>query len=177
MKKSKVLLGITTAMTVATSQCRGPVDLGQYLTGNYVDKKGRNLLQVLAKHSYDDNFTLSFKPFLLPQQIAQDNAVTFQKWKIILEIMPKELLPVIVMAEGLEMAKQLTEAKDNNGDTALDILNKKNSSHVRSQDLKEVLTSMKEDFEEMDRQKAAEQEREQQEQQEQELRERLGLGE
>jgi Pyruvate/2-oxoacid:ferredoxin oxidoreductase delta subunit len=42
------------------------------------------------------------------------------------------------MNEMRELAKNLVNAKDNNGDTALNILNKKNSSHPRCQEIKKM---------------------------------------
>jgi hypothetical protein len=139
MKNSKMLILTVAAMTFAVNAqaSHSPIDLGQFVTGTHVDKDGRNLLQVFAAECDNDNFTVSVKPFELPEKIVQDNIATFARWGSY-QTMPQELVQVIIMDEMIKLTKAAIEGKDNNGDTALGILNKKNSSHPRCHAIKKM---------------------------------------
>ena len=130
MKSYKGLL-LAGAMITFTAHA---IELGQYLTGNYVDEKGRTFLHKLAHHSCRKKFTLQLDLFDFVE-----NKIPVEKPKLencinemrFLYNLSPEFAFLVVLAEAV----QFVNLKDNNGDTALDLARKSRDESILGGDV------------------------------------------
>src|SRR4030095_1603040 len=101
----------------------GAVDLEQYITGNKVDADGKTFLHILAENCDNNEFTIEIKPFNgIDKKIQQESAKL--AWEVALASTFSEQKQNEI---ALGRAKTIVMAKDNDGETALDILKRKNA--------------------------------------------------
>ncbi|HLJ31712.1 MAG TPA: hypothetical protein VKU36_04700 [Candidatus Babeliales bacterium] len=105
----------------------GIVDLEQYLFGD-VDSNGQTILHRIAGNCDNDNFTVRIKLFDFLEnadksESAQAMGKKIEMYNALLQVLPKELVAVAV----LEEINDFVQIKDNNGNTALDIVKKRNT--------------------------------------------------
>jgi hypothetical protein len=141
MKSSRVLFLCVTVMlgsalnaiiTHGGDRYHRSVDLGKYLSGNYVDANGQTLFHIIAQNCDDDNFKAEIKVFDFLENKLPAEVDKLGKKGQLFEVM-QQLSPGLAgMAMALEMV-EFIEIKDNNGETALDLAKKRNvlSGHKR----------------------------------------------
>ena len=139
MKSSRVLFLCGTMMLGSAlnaiithgGRCRS-VDLGTYLSGNYVDANGQTLFHIIAKNCDNDNFKAKIKVFDFLENKLPVEAEKLGKKGQVFEAMQRLSPELAAMAMAVEMI-EFIEIKDNNGETALDLAKKRNalSGHKR----------------------------------------------
>ena len=145
MKSSKIFLLVGMMLTIVNMSVAsesvpkvtdGIVDLEQYLFGD-VDSNGQTILHRIADNCDNDNFTLRIKLFDFLEnadksESAQAMGKKIEMYNTLSQVLPKELVGLAV----LEEINNFVQIKDNNGNTALDIVKKRNTlnPHKRCND-------------------------------------------
>ena len=118
MKSSRMMLML--AMVTVMSVAMNAVDLEQYLVGDKVDAEGKTFLHKLAENCDNDHFKIELELFNGLEKRLQPEIAQLVK---IVSMSPEGLQDVYMFGR----AKEIVMAKDNNSETALDILKRKNA--------------------------------------------------
>jgi hypothetical protein len=131
MKSSKLfflLIGMMISCTADAIMVGGygnrDVDLEQYLFGD-TDKNGQTILHRIAANCDNDNFAVRFKPFGIAESLESESAQRLQAKIIMYNMLPTDIASVMLLQEVYEFAQK----RDNNGETALDIVRQRNASN------------------------------------------------